>query len=66
MNVNENAVDRGIRIVLGIVAIFAGIIFRSWWGVIGIPLLITGISGRCGLYTLLGFATKKKEAKPTE
>ena len=66
MKVNEHAVDRGIRIVLGLVAIVAGIIFRSWWGMIGIPLLITGIIGYCGLYTVLGIATKKKEADPTK
>jgi hypothetical protein len=30
---------------------------HSWWALLGIALLINGLSGRCGGYALLGFST---------
>ena len=66
MQVNEHPVDRVIRIILGLVIIGVGIAFKSWWGVLGLILLITGITGFCGLYTLLGINTKGKDKAPEE
>jgi hypothetical protein len=59
---NEGSIDRTIRIITGIIALFFG--FFSLTGlaqtiayVIGVIALITGILGFCGLYTLLGIST---------
>lgn len=61
---NESMLDRGLRIVLGLVLLYLG-----WGGIVGgtlgvvlqyvgfIPLL-TGIIGWCPLYTLFGLRTK--------
>lgn len=59
--VNEGPLDRVIRIVLGIILItsgffVSGILSIILW-VIGAILLLTGITGFCGLYLLLGINT---------
>ena len=58
MPVNEGKVDRAIRIVLGlalIALVFVGP--KTNWGWLGIIPLITGLTGFCGLYKLLGINT---------
>ncbi|RIV28619.1 DUF2892 domain-containing protein [Alicyclobacillaceae bacterium I2511] len=61
---NEGPLDRGIRIVLGIIFIIAGIVANGGWAVlfyiIGIIALFTGLTGVCLLYKLLGMDTRKK------
>ena len=58
MPVNEGKVDRAIRIVLGlalIALVFVGP--KTNWGGLGLIPLITGLTGFCGLYKLLGINT---------
>lgn len=58
MPVNEGKFDRAIRIVLGLVLI--ALVFvgpKTNWGWIGLIPLITGLTGFCGLYKLLGVNT---------
>ena len=58
MKTNEGGLDRGLRIVAGLVLIglaLAGTI--GAWGWIGIIPLATGLMGWCPLYTMLGFNT---------
>ncbi|MFP3873272.1 MAG: DUF2892 domain-containing protein [Thiohalophilus sp.] len=60
MSINEGSVDRGIRVVAGLVLIgltVAGTI--GPWGWIGVVPLATGLIGWCPAYTLLGFKTCK-------
>jgi len=58
MNANEGMLDRGIRIVLGVVLIVLAITGKwSPWGWIGVLPLITGLIGFCGLYQMLGIKT---------
>ncbi len=59
MKANLGGTDRVIRIVLGVVILIAGYVFKSWWGLIGLVPLITGIIGWCPLYIPLGISTKK-------
>ena len=57
---NIGSADRNIRIVLGIAVIIAGVLLKSWWGIIGlVPLLTAGLNF-CPLYALLGISTTKK------
>jgi len=57
MKVNEGKLDRTVRIVLGLVIIGLGFYYQSWWGAVGLLPLLTGLSGFCALYTLLGINT---------
>jgi hypothetical protein len=60
---NEHAVDRGVRVVLRLVLL--SLIFmgpRTWWGLVGILPLLTGLIGSCPLYTLLGISTKPRQS----
>ncbi len=63
MECNVGNIDRTIRIILGLVIVALGLIFSSWWGLIGIVLLATGMFRCCGLYKLLGTSTVKKETQ---
>jgi uncharacterized membrane protein HdeD (DUF308 family) len=59
---NEGSTDRIIRVVIGIVALLAGLFWLTGAAqtvayVVGAIALITGIIGFCGLYALLGIST---------
>jgi hypothetical protein len=65
MTVNEAAIDRTIRVVIGIVLlslVFVGP--QTLWGLVGIVPLLTGIVGFCPAYKLLGLSTCAVEKKP--
>lgn len=68
METNEGTVDRVIRVVLGSILIYTGAIQMDLSGVlayivvlVGLILLITGTTGFCGLYTVIGINTLKKK-----
>ena len=64
MEKNVGGIDKVVRIVLGLVIIGLGIYFKNWLGLIGVVVLLTGLIGWCGLYSLLGINTCKiKKAK---
>lgn len=55
---NEHPVERALRVVLGIVLLsllFVGP--KTWWGLVGLVPLATGVLGSCPLYTLFGIST---------
>jgi len=54
---NESMIDRMIRIIIGIIILLIGYLYSSWWGLIGLLPLLTGIIGFCPLYALLGWNT---------
>lgn len=57
-NVGKN--DKIIRYVLGVVIIGAGILFNSWWGILGVIPIFTAAMGWCPLYKILGTSTEEK------
>lgn len=61
MKLNVGPIDRLLRIVIGLVVAILGIIFQSYWGVLGIIILGTGIFGYCLIYSLLGISTVPKK-----
>ena len=61
MKCNVGSTDRIIRIVLGLGIAIGGVIFESYWGLIGVVLLATAVFKFCPLYTLLGINTDRKE-----
>ncbi len=50
MNCNVGRTDRIVRIIVGLVIAILGVVFDSWWGLIGIVPLVTGLFGYCPGY----------------
>ncbi|OGC05948.1 hypothetical protein A2V82_10580 [candidate division KSB1 bacterium RBG_16_48_16] len=61
MKKNVGSIDKTIRIILGCAVIVLGIIFKSWWGVLGLIPLLTALFGVCPAYLPFGISTCKKE-----
>jgi len=62
MKRNVGTVDRLIRIILGLVIAILGVYFESWWGLVGLIPLLTGLFSFCPLYVPIKISTGKKEA----
>jgi hypothetical protein len=61
---NEGVIDRAIRVVLG--AALLSMVFvgpHSFWGILGLVPLATGLLGSCPLYTLFGLSTCPTKAR---
>jgi hypothetical protein len=61
---NVGAVDRLVRIVLGLGVL--GLVFfgpKTSWGWVGLVPLATGLVGTCPLYTLIGISTRPASAR---
>jgi len=57
MVTNVGGADRVLRIVGGVVALAAGLYLKSWWGLVGVPLLLTGLIRWCPAYLPFGLST---------
>lgn len=58
-NIGRN--DKIARIILGILIITLGIVYNSWWGLIGVIPLATAFINFCPLYLPFGISTCKKK-----
>ena len=59
---NEGAIDRGVRIIVGLAGlslVFVGP--KSLWGLAGLIPLATGLAGNCPLYSVFGVNTCAKK-----
>lgn len=55
---NEGAVDRALRVALGLLLVSLAVTVPSaWWAWIGVVPLITGITGFCPLYRVFGVSS---------
>ncbi len=61
MKKNVGTTDKAIRIVLGLLIIAAGFYFHSWWGLIGVVLLLTGLFNFCLAYLPFKINTRKSK-----
>ncbi|GIX29845.1 MAG: hypothetical protein KatS3mg124_0317 [Porticoccaceae bacterium] len=59
MECNLGKWDRWLRAVLGLAIIGWGVYAESWWGLLGVVLLLSAAVGFCPVYRLLGFSTCK-------
>lgn len=59
MQKNVGNTDKTIRIIAGIIILAIGAYYGSWWGLIGLVPLFTGITQSCVLYKMLGINTCK-------
>jgi len=64
MKNNVASVERVIRVLVGIALL--AIVFvgpQTWWGLIGIIPLVTGLVGNCPLYSILGVSTCRRPSQ---
>ncbi len=66
MKRNVGKTDQVVRIVLGVIIAGVGIIYQSWWGLVGLVPLLTAITGTCGLYSAFGINTCKVKAENSQ
>ena len=57
MERNIGDIDKIIRALIGFSALGAGFYFQSWWGIIGLFILMTATFKWCPPYSLLGIST---------
>ncbi|MGM0421040.1 MAG: YgaP family membrane protein [Bacillota bacterium] len=57
MKSNVGETDKKIRITLGVILALVGLYLRSWGGLAGVVLIITGFTEFCGVYKLFGAST---------
>ena len=60
MKKNVGGIDQAFRIAFGFAVISIGVIYRSWWGALGLVPLLTGFSGWCPLYLPFGTSTYRE------
>ena len=60
MKINVGRTERMLRVVAGLIIIGVGVYYQSWWGVIGIVPLLTGLFRFCPLYSMLGISTRRR------
>ena len=51
--------DRLLRIIVGTAIIVIALYYQSWWALLGLALVLNGVTGRCGGYALFGFSTAR-------
>jgi hypothetical protein len=57
---NENAIDRGLRVLVGGVLLSLAVTGVTAWGWVGVLPLVTGLVGSCPAYRLFGITTCKR------
>lgn len=63
---NVGGWDKRLRIAAGVIILLLGLVFQSWWGLVGILPLVVGLSGCCPLYPFINVNTAKGENKNEE
>jgi hypothetical protein len=71
MGPNENITDRIFRVIVGLIALYAGYSLAGGWirtilYIVAAIGLITGITGFCLIYKIFGFSTRKDTAPKAE
>ena len=61
MKLNVGSVDRLLRIIVGLLVAILGVVFDSWWGLVGLVPLATGLFKFCPLYATFKISTIKKD-----
>ena len=64
MKANVGSIDRVIRLIAGLAILGAGYYFKSWWGLIGLVPILTGVFRFCPGYLPFGLSTCKTDTQP--
>ena len=54
---NASDMDRFLRVGFGLALLSLTVIGSTWWGLVGLLPLVTGLVGYCPAYRLLGLST---------
>ena len=55
---NEHPIERLLRVIIGVVLLALVVVGpKTYWGLLGLVPLATGLLGSCPLYTLFGLST---------
>lgn len=57
MTCNVGKTDRLLRLIAGIAILAAGFYFQSWWGLVGLVPVLTGLIRWCPAYVPFGIKT---------
>ncbi|HCE38434.1 MAG: hypothetical protein CL549_02535 [Alcanivorax sp.] len=60
---NVGELDRGLRLLVGVVILGAGVYFNSWWGLLGLVPIATAALRWCPAYLPFGLSTRRRGAK---
>jgi hypothetical protein len=60
---NIGSLDQLFRLVAGLVIIALGVLYQSWWGLLGVIFLLTGTIKWCPLYLPFGISTCKTKTE---
>ncbi len=58
---NVGSIDRVLRVIVGLGILAAGLVLKSWWGLVGLVPLLTAAIGFCPAYLPLGLSTCAKQ-----
>lgn len=61
MKKNVGRADTIARVLLSIIIGALGLYFQSWWGLLGLLPLLTGLFNFCPLYAILGINTRSRK-----
>lgn len=62
MKSNVGKTDRFIRLLVALAIALMGIYFKSWWGLVALLPLITGVISFCPLYKFFGLNTSSRKS----
>ena len=62
MKSNVGKTDRFIRLLVALAIALMGIYFKSWWGLVALLPLITGVISFCPLYKFFGLNTGSRKS----
>ena len=57
LKVNEGTIDRVARVIVGVALVYLALTKGWLWAWIGVVPIITGATGVCPLYSMLGINT---------
>jgi len=63
MKTNIGTRGRLIRMAAAVILFALGIIYRSWWGLLGVIPLVIALSGFCWACALRGLCTRKSDSE---
>lgn len=61
MRCNVGALDKLLRITIGLLVVILGLVFNSWLGLIGLIPIATGLFRFCPAYLPFKFSTAKNQ-----
>jgi hypothetical protein len=64
MKSNVGGFDRIVRFIGGLVILGAGIYYKSWWGLLSVPILFSAIFRFCPGYLPFGLSSNRAKPDP--